>query len=334
MRRNTSGNRFAVASRCIKDRGNPGKGPNYIGPLRKGALKRFGYSSTKPLRKRHLALDRAAAASNAMTVFYRLNAVAVLTKNVNPSLSRKFKGDAEWVRRKFRVQIKRRSRQTRSRQTRKRKRKSSKRKRKSSKRKRKQSKRKRSKRKRSKRKRSKRKRSKRKRSKRKRSKRKRQTRKRKRQTRKRKRRSRGGKKLRRSKNAKNINLFKFGYSIKKQKTGANHAALNRAVAASDAITVFNWLNKYAFAMSIGYPSIAKQFKDDAEWVRRKFRVQIKQQISTRKQTRQSRQTRKRKRSSKRKRKRSTRKRRKRKISKRKRRKNRKRKTSKKRRKRK
>jgi len=99
----------AVSSKCIKNRGRPGKGPNVIGPLKKDALKRFGYSSKKSVAARHLALDRAVAAGNPKSVFYKLNAVAILTKNVNPALSRKFRGDAEWVRRKFRVKRRKRS---------------------------------------------------------------------------------------------------------------------------------------------------------------------------------------------------------------------------------
>ncbi len=95
--------RVRVPSACIRDVGRPGKGlasggPG-IGPLREGDLARFGYEHVTTLSapRRHLALGRAVAAYGALTVFRKLNAVYVYTRNTAPASSRIFKADRNWV---------------------------------------------------------------------------------------------------------------------------------------------------------------------------------------------------------------------------------------------
>ena len=99
--------RTFVPARCIRDVGNPGKGlpsgePG-IGPLRKGDLTRFGYDhvvSLSPL-KRKIALAKAVRAYGSLTVWRKLNALYVYTKNTAPESSALFDEDRNWVREKY-----------------------------------------------------------------------------------------------------------------------------------------------------------------------------------------------------------------------------------------
>jgi hypothetical protein len=95
--------RSAVPSKCIRDRGRPGKGPVRIGPLRKGTLSKYGYSTSKSAQARHTALSKAVKADSALSVFRKLNAVMVLTKNTSPTASAKFRADRNWVKKKYGV---------------------------------------------------------------------------------------------------------------------------------------------------------------------------------------------------------------------------------------
>ena len=92
-----------VKAECIKGRGaHPSrKGPKVIPKLRKGELKEFGYFASEPVSKRHRALTKAVGAYGATSVFRKLNAVMVLTKNTSPSSSAKFRADRNWVRDKY-----------------------------------------------------------------------------------------------------------------------------------------------------------------------------------------------------------------------------------------
>ncbi len=98
------GRRTAVPAACITDQGAPGKGlpsgaPG-IGPLRKGDLDRFGYSNVTEMSegRRHLALAAAVRAYGSLTVWRKLNAVAIYTRRTSPASSRVFKADRDWVR--------------------------------------------------------------------------------------------------------------------------------------------------------------------------------------------------------------------------------------------
>jgi len=96
-----------VASRCIKDVGNPGKGfggpGKGIGSLRQGELAQFGYDHvvSVPVGKRHLALARAVKAFGALSVWRKLNAVYVYTRNTAPASSAIFKADRDWIKESY-----------------------------------------------------------------------------------------------------------------------------------------------------------------------------------------------------------------------------------------
>ena len=97
------GRRQFVPAACIRNVGNPGKGiptgaPG-IGPLRKGGLARFGYDDVvnMPEGRRHLALAAAVRAYGSLTVWRKLNAVFIYTKNTSPASSRVFKTDRDWI---------------------------------------------------------------------------------------------------------------------------------------------------------------------------------------------------------------------------------------------
>lgn len=103
-RKSRSGKRVRVTARCVKDRGLPGKGYQGKGPgigkLREGELSQFGYSGVSKLSEaqRHTALKKAVAAYGALSLWRKLNAVAVYTKHTSPGVSRIFKSDMAWIR--------------------------------------------------------------------------------------------------------------------------------------------------------------------------------------------------------------------------------------------
>jgi hypothetical protein len=101
-----------VPAACIRDVGNPGKGipagaPGLsrgagrvgIGPLRKGVLKRFGYNNVVEMSesRRHMALAAAVKVYGSLTVWRKINAVFIYTKNTSPASSRIFKADRDWI---------------------------------------------------------------------------------------------------------------------------------------------------------------------------------------------------------------------------------------------
>ncbi len=90
-----------VKAACVQDRGMAGKGPQAIGPLRRGELLKFGYSYRKNDFDRHEALRKAAKEYGALGVYRKLDAVAKLTKRTEPKISAIFRGDRDWVRRRL-----------------------------------------------------------------------------------------------------------------------------------------------------------------------------------------------------------------------------------------
>ena len=74
-----------------------------IGPLREGELSQFGYAGVAKLSvaQRHAALKKAVDTFGSLTVWRKLNAVAVYTKHTSPHVSRIFKSDMAWIRREF-----------------------------------------------------------------------------------------------------------------------------------------------------------------------------------------------------------------------------------------
>src|SRR3990167_6660134 len=103
-----------VPSTCIEDRGNPGKGPKLLSGLKEGSLREYGYETGLSLAQRHAALKRAVLAYSPGTVVKKLNAVAVLNKNTNPSLARIFNADKTWVEETFLDSPRRSPRKSRS----------------------------------------------------------------------------------------------------------------------------------------------------------------------------------------------------------------------------
>ena len=93
-----------VPASCIKDPGEPGKGPpdgKGIGPLKEGDMTRFGYSTKKSTEARHEALRRAVAKLGALNTYRKLDAVAKLSVRIAPDASRIFSEDRDWVSKTF-----------------------------------------------------------------------------------------------------------------------------------------------------------------------------------------------------------------------------------------
>lgn len=93
-----------VPSGCIKNRGLPGKGPiegEGIGPLRKGALIKYGYQYRLPNSVRHVSLKRAVKRYGPLLVYRKLNAVAKLSMRTAPDASTIFSKDRNWIRNNY-----------------------------------------------------------------------------------------------------------------------------------------------------------------------------------------------------------------------------------------
>ena len=69
-----------------------------IGPLKKGELRKYGYSYKNPEQIRHIALAKAISVAGRSTVYHRLNAVAKLAVSKAPEASKIFAADRNWVR--------------------------------------------------------------------------------------------------------------------------------------------------------------------------------------------------------------------------------------------
>jgi len=69
--------------------------------LKRGELKKFGYSTSKVTKERREALARAVKKYTPLSVFRKLNVVQILTKNRSPKSSAKFGKDKEWIKRNF-----------------------------------------------------------------------------------------------------------------------------------------------------------------------------------------------------------------------------------------
>lgn len=95
---NGSRQSIRVKAACVK--GSLSKVPvnQRIGPLRKGELQRFGYSYKLPESIRHSSLRAAIKQLGALDVYRKLDAVAKLSATANPSSSRVFAADRDWIR--------------------------------------------------------------------------------------------------------------------------------------------------------------------------------------------------------------------------------------------
>jgi len=69
-----------------------------IGPLKKGELRKYGYSYKNPEQIRRIALAKAISVDGRSTVYHRLNAVAKLAVSRAPEASKIFAADRNWVR--------------------------------------------------------------------------------------------------------------------------------------------------------------------------------------------------------------------------------------------
>lgn len=93
-----------VKATCVKDVGKVGKLPEgapIIGPLRKGELKKHGYAYSLPEMVRRNALRRAVGEFGPLSTYRKLNAAAKLTVRENPSASKAFTSDRNWVHRTY-----------------------------------------------------------------------------------------------------------------------------------------------------------------------------------------------------------------------------------------
>jgi len=91
------GTTYRVKPSCIKNKGNPGKGPAVIGPLKQGDLKTVGYDYKDSADKRHIALAKAVGLYGRLSTLRKLNAVAVLNKNVAPTRASIYLTDRNWI---------------------------------------------------------------------------------------------------------------------------------------------------------------------------------------------------------------------------------------------
>jgi Family of unknown function (DUF5771) len=89
-----------VPAGCIQDKGKKGKLPEgapTIGPLRKGELRKFGYSYKLPEEQRHTALKRAIHSFGPLSTYRKLNAVSKYTVRSQPKASITFAADRNWI---------------------------------------------------------------------------------------------------------------------------------------------------------------------------------------------------------------------------------------------
>jgi hypothetical protein len=70
---------------------------NGIGKLKKGELSKYNYSLKSTKLSRHRALNKAIKEYGALSVYRKLNALAVLSKNTSPPTSKTAKADRNWI---------------------------------------------------------------------------------------------------------------------------------------------------------------------------------------------------------------------------------------------
>ena len=124
-----------VKSTCVPDKGKPGKTPASQKVLPKpkpGLLTNKGYRANKSAEARHKALDKVIKerGESPLSVFRHLNLIANYTTTSNPEAHAVYKRDMTWIKNKYGLNSKRKSRKSRrkSRKSRRKSRKSRKRK--------------------------------------------------------------------------------------------------------------------------------------------------------------------------------------------------------------
>jgi hypothetical protein len=96
------GKHLYVKSKCIKDRGAPGRWQSVkhsigIGPLKTGSLAVVGYHGNDSTTQRHEALTKAVKRYGKQTTMRKLRAVATYTKRTAPTRSRTYRKDTKWI---------------------------------------------------------------------------------------------------------------------------------------------------------------------------------------------------------------------------------------------
>lgn len=100
-RTSASGKRTRVASTCIKDRGEPGKGPRTLPKLGDDVhLSKYGYRVDKPQEKRRESLKRAARKHGTLPVLRRTNLIANYSKSEKDNYKR-LRSDVEFLKREY-----------------------------------------------------------------------------------------------------------------------------------------------------------------------------------------------------------------------------------------
>ena len=89
-----------VKASCVKSkslRAKEKKPKVYLSPLKKGSLKKYGYSVHDSLKKRHVALKKAIKKYGSSSTIKKLNAIKLLTKNTSPKNSKIYKKDIRYI---------------------------------------------------------------------------------------------------------------------------------------------------------------------------------------------------------------------------------------------
>jgi|LakMenEpi03Aug12_release.lakeMendotaPanAssembly.Ray.scaffolds.fasta_scaffold3034545_1 hypothetical protein len=70
---------------------------NLIGKLKKGELGQYGYSMKATSLSRHRAINKATLKYGALSIYRKLNAIAVLTKNTSPRTAKVALSDRNYI---------------------------------------------------------------------------------------------------------------------------------------------------------------------------------------------------------------------------------------------
>ena len=90
-----------VPASCIKDSAKAVPKAKTIGPLRKGELTKYGYSTQLPEDERRKILFQAVRDSGGLAIYRKLDAVAKLSLRISPENSYIFAKDRDWVKKTF-----------------------------------------------------------------------------------------------------------------------------------------------------------------------------------------------------------------------------------------
>jgi len=88
----------------IRDIGARGRGPKVVSKIRKGLLKKFGYSTGKLEAVRHKALRKAYRAYGGVSLFRKLQLQVILRKRTQLAARATFAKDRDWVKRTLMTQ--------------------------------------------------------------------------------------------------------------------------------------------------------------------------------------------------------------------------------------